>query len=84
MIDEYRGVKVPGDSKLLSEFPWFIIFKSEKNTIKLLTEYECATQIVYSTMLYSPHYCLGENMTSYLKMETVQEKAMCVLWFFVG
>jgi hypothetical protein len=25
---------------------------------------------------------LGENMTSYLKMATVQEKAMCILWFF--
>jgi hypothetical protein len=24
----------------------------------------------------------GKNMMSYLKMATVQEKAMCVLWFF--
>jgi hypothetical protein len=35
----------------------------------------------YLTALYSPHWCLGENM-SYLKMETVQEKATWVHWFF--
>jgi hypothetical protein len=36
----------------------------------------------YLATLYPPHWCLGENMTSYLKMATVQEKAMYVLWFF--
>jgi hypothetical protein len=35
----------------------------------------------YLATLYSPHWRLGENMTSYLQMATVQEKAMCVLWF---
>jgi hypothetical protein len=32
--------------------------------------------------LYLPRWCLGENMTSYIKMATVQEKTMCVFWFF--
>jgi hypothetical protein len=32
--------------------------------------------------LYLPHWSLGESMTSYLKMVTVKENAMCVLWFF--
>jgi hypothetical protein len=35
--------KLQGDSKLVLVFPWFI-FKSEKNKIKLFTEYEGVTQ----------------------------------------
>jgi hypothetical protein len=38
-------------------------------------------QKVLLFLLYSPHCCLGEIMTSYLKMATIQEKAMYVLWF---
>jgi hypothetical protein len=33
------------------------------------------------TMLYLPLWGLGENVTSYLKMGTLQEKPMCVLTF---
>jgi hypothetical protein len=36
----------------------------------------------YLATLYSPHWCLEENMSSFLEMATVREKAMCVLWFF--
>jgi hypothetical protein len=36
----------------------------------------------YLATIYSPHCRLGENMTSDVKMATVQEKAMCVLRFF--
>jgi hypothetical protein len=42
----FNFVMVQGDSKLLSGFPWPIIFKPENNTIKLLTEYESVTQRV--------------------------------------
>jgi hypothetical protein len=52
--EQKRGIrskiKVQGDSKLLSEFPWPIIFKSETTKIKLLTEYEGVTQKVLSGM----------------------------------
>jgi hypothetical protein len=37
---------VQDDSKLLSGFPWPIIFKPRKNKMKLLTEYEIVTQNV--------------------------------------
>jgi hypothetical protein len=37
---------------------------------------------LHLAMLYSPPWSLGENMASYLEMETVQDKAMCVLQFF--
>jgi hypothetical protein len=57
-------------------------FQTGNNKIKLLTEYESAIQRFYLATLYSQHRCLGENMTLYLKMATLQEKAMCVLWFF--
>jgi hypothetical protein len=42
----YIFTEIQGDSKLLSGFPWPIIFKPEKNKIKLLTEYEDVTQKV--------------------------------------
>jgi hypothetical protein len=32
----------------------------------------------YLATLLCPHWCLGENMTSYIKMATVQEEAMCL------
>jgi hypothetical protein len=38
-------------------------------------------KMFYLAKLYSTHSCLGENITSCLKMATVQEKAMCVRWF---
>jgi hypothetical protein len=56
-------------------------FQTGNNKIKLLTEYKIVTQNIFLAMQYSPHWCLGENMTSYLEMATVQAKAMCVLWF---
>jgi hypothetical protein len=62
------------DSKLLSGFPWPIIFKTHEK-IKLLTEYESVTQEVLLIMLYFPHFCLREKRASYFKMAT----AMCVL-----
>jgi hypothetical protein len=36
----------------------------------------------YLIALYWPYYCLEENMTSQIEIATVQEKAICVLWFF--
>jgi hypothetical protein len=40
------AVKIQCDSKLLPGFPWPIIFNPENSKIKLLTEYENATQKV--------------------------------------
>jgi hypothetical protein len=57
-------------------------FQTGKNKIKLRREYENVTQKFYVATLYSQHGSLGENMTSYLKMATVQEKAVYVLWFY--
>jgi hypothetical protein len=48
--------------------------------IKLSNEWKCNSESFDLAMLFSPHWCLGENMTSYLKMATVQGKIMCVLW----
>jgi hypothetical protein len=42
----YVDDNIHDDSKLLSGFPWPIIFKSEINKLKLLMEYESATQKV--------------------------------------
>jgi hypothetical protein len=36
----------------------------------------------YLTTLYSSHWYLGKNMTSYLEMATVREKAMSVIRFY--
>ena len=70
------------DSKLLSEYPWTKIFKSEKQ-IKLFRNKEVKLRTFYLAMLCSPHLCLGEHLMSFLKMATVEEKTMCVvLWFF--
>jgi hypothetical protein len=41
-----QGTVIRGDSKLLSGFPWPIIFKPGNNKEKLHTEYENLTQIV--------------------------------------
>jgi hypothetical protein len=40
------NVIIQSDSKLLSGFPWPIIFKSEIKNKKLLKEYEIVTQKV--------------------------------------
>jgi hypothetical protein len=57
-------------------------FQTKKHKTKLLMECGKVTEKFYLATLYSPHWFLGENMTSYLKMTTVREKAMCVVWFF--
>jgi hypothetical protein len=36
----------------------------------------------YLATLYSPRWYLGENTTLYLKVASVQQKMMCVLWCF--
>jgi hypothetical protein len=41
------AVEIQHDSKLLSGFPWPVIFRPEKNKIELLREYESVTQKVY-------------------------------------
>jgi hypothetical protein len=56
-------------------------FQIGKNKVTLLAEYETMAQNVLCDMLYSPQWCLGENMTSFLKMTIVREKAICILWF---
>jgi transposase len=52
------------------------------SNIKILTEYESVNQEVLLGNAVLVALMSGEKMTSYLKMATVQEKAMCVLWFF--
>jgi hypothetical protein len=39
-------INIQGDSKLLTVFPWPVIFQTGRNKIKLLTEYESITQKV--------------------------------------
>jgi hypothetical protein len=46
------------------------------------TECETATQEVLFINSVLAALCLAENMTSYIKMATVQEKAMSVIRFF--
>jgi hypothetical protein len=64
---------------ILTYIGWFKIivgvsvaynFQTGNNKIKLLTKYEGVTQKFYLATLYSPRWCLGENMTSYLKLAT--------------
>jgi hypothetical protein len=56
-------------------------FRIGRYKIKLITEYENVTQKgLFGTAILGT-LMSGENMTSYLKMVTVHEKAMCVLWF---
>jgi hypothetical protein len=60
--------------KLLSRFQWPIIFNWKK---KLFMEYKNVTEKKFHfETLYSPHWFLGENITLYLKMATVQNNAM--------
>jgi hypothetical protein len=40
------------------------------------------TSMSFMAMLYSLHCYVGENVTSDFKVEPVQEKAVCILWFF--
>jgi hypothetical protein len=66
---------VESDSTLLLGFPWRIIFKPE--TIKQ----SCLRNMKLELKKIAA-FCIGENVTSYIKMAIVQEKAMCVLRFF--
>jgi hypothetical protein len=49
MVDYEQNCKIQTDSKLLSRSPWNVIFKSENNKIKLLTEYENVIQNILIT-----------------------------------
>jgi hypothetical protein len=53
-------------------------FQNANNKIKLLTEYESVTQKVLFGNSVISSLMYGRNMTSYLKMATAQEKAMCL------
>jgi hypothetical protein len=56
-------------------------FQSGKNKIRLLMEYENVTQkVLIGNAELADLMSQRENMTSNLKMATVQEKAICVLW----
>jgi hypothetical protein len=57
-------------------------FQTGNNITKLLTEYENVTQKVLFGNTILAALMSGGTMTSYFKMATVQEKAMCLLWFF--
>jgi hypothetical protein len=56
-------------------------FQTRNKKIKLLTVYESVTQEVLFDNAVLAALLPGTNMTPYLKMATVQEKAMCILWF---
>jgi hypothetical protein len=43
-------------------------FQTGKNKVQLLTEYESVTQKVLFGNAVIPHWCVEENMTSYLKI----------------
>jgi hypothetical protein len=51
-------------------------FQTEKIKIKLHTEYESVTQKLIFGNAVRAALCLGENVTSYIKMAAVQEIAM--------
>jgi hypothetical protein len=57
-------------------------FQTGDSKINMLKEYENLLREFYFEILYCPHWCMGENMTSKLKMAAVQDKSLCVLWCF--
>jgi hypothetical protein len=56
-------------------------FQTGKNKVKLLRKCEVVTQKVLFYNLYTPHCCMGENMTAYFEMTTVQERE-CAFYGF--